>query len=202
MALLDPEFAPLHHHPDAVVGRVRPPGVDPVIDAALDAALAAAEVEVVDIALPGWDAATDAGRTILFGEAWQSLGDLYLAHSDRIGADTVERFERARGIDTATLDAAYAVQRSWRKELADVFGRVAGLALPAMPAFAQRLDDYDPAPIFLAIPASIGGVPAIAVPVPAPAAAPLRASLQMIGPAWGEADLLALAARVESAVAP
>jgi amidase len=199
MELLDPMFAP--EHADArppLVGRVRVGGVDGVIDAAIDAALASAELEVEDAKLRGWDDATNAGRTILFGEAWRSLGHLYSSHPDRIGADTVERFELAKLIDDAALDAAYTVQRVWRAELAAAFTRYGVLALPAVPWFAQRLDDYEPAPVFLAIPASIGGVPAVAVPVPTTESLP--ASLQLIGPAWGEAHVLALAARVEAAV--
>ena len=74
---------------------MRADGVDPVIDAAVDAALAAAEIDMVDADLPGWGAATDAGRTMLFGEAWQSLGaPVPRAPRPDRGTTRVERFVR------------------------------------------------------------------------------------------------------------
>ena len=67
MALLEPGFAAADA-PSPVIGRVRLPDIDPRIDAAVDAALAASELEVVEVDLPGWDAAGEAGFTVMFHE--------------------------------------------------------------------------------------------------------------------------------------
>ena len=76
MALLEPGFAAADA-PAPRIGRVRLPDVDPAIDAAVDAALRASELEVVDIALPGWDAANDAGWAVMFHEYWVVDRHLY-----------------------------------------------------------------------------------------------------------------------------
>jgi amidase len=76
MALLEPGFAPAAS-PAPVIGRVRLPGTDPVVDGAIDRLLAAAGIPVVEVALPGWDAADQAARTVLFGEAWRSDRAVY-----------------------------------------------------------------------------------------------------------------------------
>ena len=74
---------------------------DDRIDAAIDATLAVAEVEVVDLVLPGWHDAARAGTTVLYAEAWRSDGAVYEAGADRLGADVRERLERGRAIPAA-----------------------------------------------------------------------------------------------------
>jgi glycosyltransferase involved in cell wall biosynthesis len=74
------------------------PDVDPAIDAAVDTALAATEIEVVEIALPGWDAAGAAGWAIMFHEYWVVDHHLYERDPGRLGADIVERMQQGRNV--------------------------------------------------------------------------------------------------------
>src|SRR5205823_11669857 len=56
MQLLEPGFEVAHVAP-TTVGRFRLEGTDPAIDIAIDRALADGEFDVVDVELPGWQAA-------------------------------------------------------------------------------------------------------------------------------------------------
>src|SRR5262252_7595052 len=69
MTLLEPGFA-ADSPPAGRVGRIRPAGIDidPDIDAAIDAALARSGLEVVEVDLPGWQAAREACEFILDSE--------------------------------------------------------------------------------------------------------------------------------------
>lgn len=198
MALLEPGFAPAADVP-RVVGRVRVE-CDAAIDAAVDRALGEAEVEVVEIVLPGFDQAIAAGRTILFGEAWEHLSHLYLARPDDIGDEVRARFELAEAITTADLARAWRTQMAWKAELDDAFRRVEAIALPSARCFPPTIEGRDPSPNDLAVPASLAGIPAVALPVPAGRRdRPIPASLQLMGPAGADERLVALAAVVELA---
>ena len=105
MALLEPGFV-VADRSAPVVGRVRIPDVDPAIDAAVDAALAASEVDVVDVALPGWDAANDAGWAVMFHEYWLVDRHLYERDPGGLGADIVERIEQGRDVTVAAYELA------------------------------------------------------------------------------------------------
>ncbi len=140
MALLEPGFDAAREAAPSI-GRVRLPGVDPLIDAAVDRLLAACELDVVDVVLPGWQAATDAGRTVLLAEGWRSNGQLYLADPTGVGADLAERFEAGRRIGPDVLAAAQAARAPWREQLAGAFARTPVLAWPTLPALPTRLDE-------------------------------------------------------------
>ena len=198
MALLEPGFR-LSTEPPNVVGRIRTDAL-PAIELAVDEALAAAELDVVDIEVPGWADVVATGRTILYGEAWEQLSALWLERPDRIGEDVHARFRTAQAVRRADLERAYAHREVWRSVLADVMTRVEVLAFPTFAAFPPTVDDRNHAPNDLAMPASLAGAPAISLPIPT--AGPLPAGLQLIGPAGGEDRLLALAAVVEAAVGP
>src|SRR6266576_629563 len=71
MQLLEPGFEVADVCP-RTVGRFRLENTDPAIDAAIDRALAEAELEVVDIDLPGWQTAFGHNGVILIAEAWQA----------------------------------------------------------------------------------------------------------------------------------
>src|SRR5437588_5049334 len=71
MQLLEPGFEVAELAP-TTVGRYRLPNTDPEIDAAIGRALAAAELEVVDIDLPGWMKAFTDNGIILIAEAWEA----------------------------------------------------------------------------------------------------------------------------------
>lgn len=178
MALLEPGFAAAGA-PAPVIGRVRLPDVDPAIDAAIDAALAASELEVVEVALSGWDAALDAGWAVMFHEYW--LVDHHLYERDRggLGADIVERMEQGRDVTVAAYEAARAQRAAWRAELAPVFERAPVLAWPTIAMFPPRIDDPVPNTRRTNLPVNHAGHPSLALPVPTGGRFP--ASVQLVG---------------------
>ncbi|MGH9113739.1 MAG: amidase [Acidimicrobiales bacterium] len=200
MRLLDPTFA-VGSPAAPTVGRVRLLGVDPVVDAAVDEVLAASGLDVVDLVLPGWDAAADAGGTVLFAEAWASDAGVYARGPERLGGDLRGRLEQGRAISAGALAAARRQGRRWRAELAKVFGGVGVLALPTLPVLPTRLDEPPPDTRTTNVPVNLAGLPALALPAPTRRAGDgsLPASVQLVGPPYGEALLLATGALVEAA---
>jgi amidase len=196
MALLEPGFTAAAE-PAPVIGRVRLRNVDPVVDAAVDRLLAASEVDVVDVDLPGWDAAGQAGWTVMFHEVWQVDGHLYERDAAGLGDDTRERLEQGRAVPAAAYAAAVAHRAVWRAELAGAFDRAPVLAWPTLAYLAPRLTDPVPDTRRTNIPVSLAGHPALALP--APTGGPLPASVQLVGPDDSEALLCATGLRLEAA---
>jgi amidase len=196
MALLEPGFtaAPA---PAPRIGRVRLPDVDPAIDAAVDAALAASELEVVDVELPGWDAANDGGWAVMFHEYWLVDHHLYDRDPGGLGADIVERMELARGVTRAAYEAGRAHKEVWRTELAGAFGRAPVLAWPTLAMFPTPIDGPVPNTRRTNLPVNHAGHPSLALPVPAGGRFP--ASVQLVGPDHSEDLLCATALVVEAA---
>jgi amidase len=206
MTLLEPGFT-VADRPVRVVGRLRLGGVDPRIDAAVDHLLTVAEVDVVDLVLPGWHDAALAGTTVLFAEAWRSNRSVYEAGADRLGSDVRDRLAQGRAIPAATLAAARARGRAWRAELDRVFGGVELIALPTAGVMPPPLDAPAPDTRTTNVPVNLAGLPALALPAPVPASIPARrfagrhlpASVQLVGPARSEPLLLATGALLEAA---
>ena len=196
MALLEPGFAAAGAAAP-VVGRVRLPNVDPAIDAAIDAVLAASELEVVEVALPGWDAALDAGWAVMFHEYW--LVDHHLYERDRggLGADIVERMEQGRDVTGAAYDAARAHKALWRAELAAVFDQTPVLAWPTIAMFPPPHRRSVPNTRRTNLPVNHAGHPSLALPVPTGGRFP--ASVQLVGPDHREDLLCATGLLLEAA---
>jgi len=205
MRLLEPGFARSSDTPNAV-GRVRIAGTDPVIDTAIDAALRAAEVDVVDIELPGW-ATTEAAFVPLFcAEAFAANRDLFEQHPEAIAEPATSLIGLGSIISAEQIADARAAQAAWQRELRAAFERVEVIATPTILGFPPPIDGSDTVEITAGLaaataPVNLAGAPAVAIPVPAPGGPGLPASLQLIGPQQAEERLLALAARVEAAVA-
>jgi amidase len=198
MQLLEPRFAVATRAPDAV-GRVTC-DADPVIDAALDAALRASEIDVSPVAPDGWSDAWDAGATILESEAAAANARLF-DRLDDLDPMVAARLRRGAALPAVDVAAARAFQSKWTATMVALLDRYAVLALPALATFPPtieqavagfRLNTW-------ALPVNLAGLPAVAIPVPTGARLP--ASLQLVGRPGAEADLLALAARIEAAVA-
>ena len=196
MELLEPGFRVAEDAPRAV-GRLRVPDVDPAIDSAVDRALSQAELEVVPIELPGWDASRAAAATLLIAEAWAN--DHHLLATDGVGEDVRFLLGLGAAITAEQMDEARQQLAAWRAELVAAFDRVEVIAAPTLKAFPPRLDDPpDLGMADLALPVNAAGVPSLALPVPT--GGPLPASIQLIGPHHSEERLLALGRIVESAV--
>ncbi|MGQ0432049.1 MAG: amidase [Microthrixaceae bacterium] len=196
MALLEPGFA-ASSAPAAVIGRVRLPDVDPTIDAAIDVLLGACEVEVIDIALPGWDVAGDAAWAVMFHEVWRVDRHLYEHDRSGIGADVRARLEQGRDVTVAAHAAGLAHRRPWRAELAAAFEQAPVLAWPTLAVLPTRLDAPPPNTRRTNIGVNLAGHPALALP--APTGGPLPASVQLVGPDDSEPLLCATALLLEAA---
>lgn len=198
MALLEPGFAP--GPLDGPVGRLRLPlPCNPAIDAAIDSALAAAEVEVVDIELPGWREAAHAGLDILGFEAVAAHGALVAAHPGEIGADVLANFAHGARVGHQRLRDARALQSRWQASLESALARVAALALPTMGAWPPPVgpDAGAAMTILWTLPVNLAGLPALSLPVPGGSRLP--ASIQLLGRAGGEEGLCTLGSRLEAA---
>ena len=92
---------------------------------------------------------------------------------------------------------AWAGQRTWQNTLTDLFTQVDFLVTPTLTIFPPTPDDGQDLLIGrCTIPVNLGGVPALALPVPTKG--PLPASIQLIGPPHSEERLLAAGAWLES----
>jgi amidase len=199
MALLEPGFAvPSAAGLSFTVGRLRTGG-DPAIEAAIDAALVAAEVAVGELEPTGWREAWTAADLILRAEAWRADGALLEAHPEGIGAPTAERILSGRGVGVDDEALARRHQLAWQRSLDEVFAAVHVVALPTLVEFPPPVE----APQFRAnrwtLPVNLAGLPAVSIPVPT--GGPLPAGLQLVGPAQGDELVLAIAARIEAAIA-
>jgi amidase len=197
MALLEPGFVAASG-PSPVIGRVRQPDVDPAIDAAIDAALAASELEVVEVELPSWDAANDAGWTVMFHEYWVVDHHLYEEDRDALGDDIVERMEQGREITPTAYQRARTHRAEWRVELAAAFERAPVLAWPTIAMFPTRIDGPVPNTRRTNLPVNHAGHPSLALPIPTGGRFP--ASVQLVGPDMSE-DLLCATSLVLEAAA-
>jgi amidase len=196
MQLLEPGFAVADAAP-TTVGRFRLPNTDPAIDAAVDRALAAAELEVVDVELPGWEAAFATNGMILIAEAWEA--DNHLLGQEGLGEQVATRIELGRSITRENVKQAEEGRRAWQQELAEAFGRVQVIALPTMATFPVPVDSANEFDLTTATgPVNLAGIPALAMPVPTGGRLP--ASLQLLGPHNAEDVLLAAGRVIEVAV--
>jgi amidase len=186
MALLEPGFV-CADAPSPVIGRVRLPDIDPRIDAAVDAALAASELDVVEVDLPGWDAAAEAGFAVMFHEYWVVDHHLYEQDAAGLGDDIVDRMEQGRDVTSAAYQRARAHRAEWRAELAATFERAPVLAWPTLAMFPTRMDEPFPNTRRTGLPVNHAGHPSLALPVPAGGRFPT--SVQLVGPDLSE-DLL------------
>ena len=196
MQLLEPGFEVADVAP-TTVGRFRLPNTQPEIDAAVGRALAAAELEVVDVDLPGWMAAFASNGMILISEAWQA--DKHLLGKDGLGEPVAQRIELGKAMTAENVEQAEAGRKAWQDELVRTFERVQVIALPTMPSFPIPLDGAQEFDLTTGTGSvNLAGNPALAMPVPAGQRLP--ASLQLVGPHNSESELLALGRVIESAV--
>jgi amidase len=198
MTLLEPGFTVAPPR-ELVVGRLRPPA-DPHIDQAVDRALAQTEWSVVELDVPAWDQSTRDAGLLLVAEAWTSNQELVGRDPDGIGADVRQRLQMGATFDQAAVQAAWAGQRAWQATLGELFTRVDFLVTPTLTIFPPAIDQGSDLLIArCTLPVNLAGVPALSLPVPT--GGPLPASVQLIGPAQSEEELLAAGAWLESAAA-
>lgn len=205
MELLEPGFEWRERAPATRIGRFRPAAsgwVDRAVDGALSGwASAGRSLEVAEIRMPGWEAATEAVGLILVAEAWTVHAELWREHAAELSPDVAQRLEMGSLIERSEVAAAWEEARRWSAELAEILASVDVIALPVLTDAPPALEDAGlVASMRHTAPFNLAGLPAMAMPVPAgPGDGAFPASLQLVGPARSEALLLATARAVESA---
>jgi aspartyl-tRNA(Asn)/glutamyl-tRNA(Gln) amidotransferase subunit A len=113
----------------------------------------------------------------------------------RFGADVERRLRLGQAITGAAYSAAIGQQAGWKRQMSDVFSHVDLLAMPTV-GFPAPLVSESPDMIAathrltrLCTPWSFAGLPAISVPCGFVDGMPV--GLQLVGPQWSEARLLA-----------
>ncbi len=176
------------------IGRLRLPA-DPTIDRAVDRALEAAGFEVVPVELAGWDAAAELGSTILLAEAAAADAAL-LDRLDRLDPLVAARLAAGRELDPQVVAAARRDANRWARTLAAALDGLVALALPTLREAPPRLGAATVGALTANTrPVNVAGLPAVAMPLPVRAGIP--PSLQLIGRAGGEEELVALAQAIE-----
>ncbi|TGD94304.1 amidase [Methylobacterium nonmethylotrophicum] len=204
MAILDPAFVPA-----AAPGRLRlgwvecgaSPRVGAQVRSALDSCLDACGAAIVPVSLPDLDAAYEAGLTIMNAEMARSFG--HLLESGRLGADIEARLRHSLSIQPEQVAAAETVRLRFRAEVDRALAGCDALALPTLPDLPLTVDRADDAMAArestrLVRPFNLSGHPALSLPVRGEAAGPV--GLQLVGPMNGDAELCAVAARIEAAL--
>jgi len=179
-----------------VIGRLRPPA-DPLIDAAVDRLLHDAEGPVLELVAPGWDRATADAALLLVFEAWESNRALAAEDPEGIGTEVRERLLSGATFDAAAVAAAWAGQQAWIAELTALLDQVDFLVTPTLSMFPPLLENgRDLLAGRCTLPVNLAGFPALSLPLRT--GGPLPASIQLIGPARSEEQLLAAGAWLES----
>jgi amidase len=200
MRLLEPAF----RVPDApgplVAGRIALRGLgeaDPAIEAAVDRALDAAGIAVTSV--PGWDAdaAISAFGVILDAEGFRS--NAYLMPYLRQLSPTVQRnIERGARLTPADRLAAERTKAAVRDTFEALLADFPVLVLPTLLHQPPLLGEHGFPLTALTSPVNLAGLPALALPVPAPDG--MIASMQVIGTT--EERVLAFGRVIEAAVRP
>ncbi|MQA93441.1 MAG: amidase [Streptosporangiales bacterium] len=199
MRLLEPGFTADDSPVTGTLGRLRPE-VLPEIDDAVDAALRAAGIVAEDAQLRDWKGVIQAGGDFIMAEG-SRVNAALAAYPDRMSERMLRRIELGERIDDGRLDKAYLVKRDFQAELDALFARYPALVLPTMTVPPPLLGEEGGVPMTaLTLPFNLAGVPALALPVPAPRLPTGRSSLQLVGPHGGEERLIALARRIEAAL--
>jgi amidase len=201
MQLLEPGFQATASRA-TTIGRLRLPSetIDPEIDAAIDEALASSEFDVIEINLPEWGEAWQRCSDLLTHEAWEANRRLLEdpTRGPLLGEAVRDRLISGSKVTPAQLDAARAFQPTFTSLLHAWLERVELLALPSTSMHPPLLEDAGKTTYNrLTNPINLALLPALSLPVAA--SSPIPPSLQLVGPAQGEALLLATAAHVERA---
>jgi amidase len=199
MRLIEPGFAA--GSGELPVARIRPetdPAVDPAIEAAIDAALAAAGIAATEIAGPDFAAINEAGNLLIDVEAYR-VNEYLMPDLARLSSYNQRNLPEAATVTEDQAAAASQARASIREWFAGLQARHPFLALPTLMGAPPLIGERGMSLTLLTIPANVTGLPALALPVPGGPAG-LPASLQLIGPAGSEEQLVTLGRLIEAAV--
>jgi amidase len=199
MRLLEPAF----QVPDApgplAAGRVTVPdglgGADPAIEQAVDRALAAAGVAVTPV--PGWDAdgARSAVSVLIDAEGFR-VNAYLMPYLRQLSPHVRRNLERGARLTPAGRAAAERTREELRRAFEALLADFPVLVLPTLLSQPPLLGARGYPLTALTAPVSLAGLPALALPVPAPDGE--IASIQVIGRT--EERVLAFGRVIEAAV--
>jgi aspartyl-tRNA(Asn)/glutamyl-tRNA(Gln) amidotransferase subunit A len=188
--------------------------VDGEVRWAIDAAakcFKAIGARIEEVSLPHLIEFADAGTNIALAEATQyheSQG-YFPARAAEYGDDVRRRLEQGRDVRATAYLRAFGAKRRMEADFDAAFKRVDAIIAPTLPVAAPRLGESDltiggeketvrSALVRMNRPANVTGHPALSIPCGFTRDG-LPIGLQMIGPRWSEARLLALALAYEDA---
>lgn len=198
MRLLEPSFRVPDSPGPLVAGRVEvgdSGAADPAIEAAVDRALDAAGVAVTRV--PGWDAdaAASAFGVLIGAEGFRSNAFL-MPYLRQLSPDVRANIERGARLTRADKLAAERTREAVRADFAALLADYPVLVLPTMLRQPPLLGERWFPLTALTSPVNLAGLPALALPVPAPDGK--IASIQVIGVT--EERVLAFGRVIEAAV--
>ena len=172
---------------------------DPAIGAAVAAALQASGWQCAPSALPGLQAAFEAGLTIINHETWAAFG--HLVASGKVGQDVAQRLLAASATTDQDRQAAEQVREQFSLEVDRALADVDALVLPTLPSLPPSLADIEGGLSIVTLsamvrPFNLSGHPALSFPVPLAGGA-LTTGLQLVGRKGEDERLCALALHLE-----
>ncbi len=172
-----------------------PDGIEPAVDAAVDRALQTAEVAVTS--LPAFDIRPllDAASVLIDAEGFRCNAYL-MPYLKQLSPHIRRNMERGVRLTPADWDEARRTRDAVRRILGGLLADFSVLVLPTLAATPPLLGERGFSLTALTVPASLAGLPALALPVPA--APGVIASMQVIG--RSEEQVLAFGAWIEAAV--
>jgi amidase len=200
MRLIEPGFTAPPWNGPLMAGRMAARGaegeVDPVVDAAVDRALAAAGIEAMPVTCGDLKEALQAAGVIIDAEGFRSNAYLmpYLA---QLSPHVMRNMERGARLSRADRAVADLIRERMRDALRSLLADFPVLVSPTLIGQPPLLGEHGFALTMLTAPANLAGLPALALPVPAPGG--VIASMQVIG--LDEERVVSFGRVVEAAVA-
>jgi aspartyl-tRNA(Asn)/glutamyl-tRNA(Gln) amidotransferase subunit A len=188
--------------------------LDPEVQHAIDAAGKAFQqigARIQEVSLPHLADSQESATNIALAEAthYHQSQQFYPARMADYGSDVSGRLEMGSQVRAVHYLRGFEVKREVEKDFDSAFESVDAILAPAVPIAAPRIGDDEliiageketvrSALVRLNRPANLTGHPAIAIPCGFTREG-LPVALQLIGPKWGEATLLAIAFAFEQA---
>ncbi len=166
---------------------------------------------IEEVSLPHVSDSVDPSTNIALAEAahYHESQGYFPARAQDYGEDVRRRLEMGSGVRALDYLRAFGVKREVEQDFQDAFKRVDAILAPSVPIPAPRLGEKEitiegeketarSALVRMNRPANFTGHPAISIPCGFTREG-LPVGLQLIGPYWGEARLLAIALAYEDA---
>lgn len=199
MKLLEPNFV-LGTRKVGRVGKIRL-DADPIIERALNDALKAVGWDVVDIEVPEWFEINELCLTLLKAEAWNVDRELVERFPALIGDDVRSKLISGSNVTERHLLDAKSGQSNWRLRLAALYEHFDLLVTPTLTIFPPSIKAgavLQDGKSRCTLPANFAGVPALSLPIPTEIDLP--ASVQLMGPMFGEDSLLCAGLELQEAL--